>query len=58
MRFYEFAPMPDLVQAKAHSLKQQAKRIQIQQKQQRLRQQREKVAATTAQIAKLQNRSE
>ena len=58
MRFCEFEPMPDLAQTKANSLKQQAKRIQIQQKQQRLQNQREKVADTTAQLAKLQNKSD
>ncbi len=57
MRFYEFAPISDIEQARAKSLKQQAKQIQIKQKQQRLQKQRERAAATAAQITKLQNKS-
>lgn len=57
MRAFEFVLTQDLQQAKTKSLNQQAKRLQIQQKQQRLKKQREKVADTTAQLAKLQNKS-
>jgi hypothetical protein len=57
MRAYEFILGQGLQQAQSNSLKQQARRLQIQQKQQRLRKQREKVADTTAQLAKLQNKS-
>ena len=55
MRAFEFIFRQDLQQTQSNSLKQQAKRLQIRQKQQRLQKQREKVADTTAQLAKLQN---
>ena len=57
MRAFEFIFRQDLQQTQSNSLKQQAKRLQIRQKQQRLQKQREKVADTTAQLAKLQNKS-
>ena len=57
MRAFEFVLTQDLQQAQLQSLNQQAKRLQIRQKQQRLKKQREKVADTTAQLAKLQNKS-
>lgn len=57
MRAFEFIIGQGLQQSQSNNLKQQAKRLQIQQKQQRLRKQREKVADTTAQLAKLQNKS-
>lgn len=57
MRAFEFVLTKDLQQAQLKSLNQQARRLQIQQKQQRLKKQREKVADTTAQLAKLQNKS-
>lgn len=57
MRAFEFVLTQDLQQAQLKSLNQQARRLQIQQKQQRLKKQREKVADTTAQLAKLQNKS-
>ena len=57
MRAFEFIIGQGLQQSQSNNLKQLAKRLQIQQKQQRLRKQREKVADTTAQLAKLQNKS-
>lgn len=55
MRAYEFEKPLTIDQKQDKSLKQQAKRIQIQQAQHRLRKQREKVADTTAQLVKLRN---
>lgn len=46
-----------LQQAQEKSLKQQAKHIDILQKQRRLQKQRNKAAATAQQITKLQNKS-
>ncbi len=57
MRAFEFTQPLTIQQQQDKSLKQQAKRIQIQQKQQCLRKQREKLAATTVQLTKLQNKS-
>ena len=57
MRAFEFTQPLTIQQQQDKSLKQQAKRIQIRQKQQRLNKQREKVATTTAQLTKLQNKS-
>jgi hypothetical protein len=57
MRAFEFVLTQDLQQAQLKSLNQQARRLQIQQKQQRLKKQREKVADTTSQLVKLQNKS-
>ena len=57
MRAYEFEKPLTIQQQKDRSLKQQAQSIQIQQAQRRLQKQREKAAATTAQLAKLQNKS-
>ena len=57
MRAYEFEKPLTIQQAQDKSLKQQAKRIQIQQTQRRLQKQREKAAATTAQLTKIQNKS-
>lgn len=55
MRAYEFEKPLTIDQKQDKSLKQQARRIQIQQAQHRLQKQREKVAATTAQLVKLRN---
>ena len=57
MRAYEFEKPLSIQQTQDKSLKQQAKRIQIRQKQRRLQKQREKAAITTAQLTKLQNKS-
>ena len=57
MRAHEFEAPVSLQQAQEKSLKQQAKRIQIQLKQKRLEKQRSKVADTAQQITKLQNKS-
>ena len=57
MRAYEFEKPLTLKQAQDKSLKQQATRIKIQQKQRRLQKQRERVAATAQQLTKLQNKS-
>ena len=57
MRAHEFEGPVSLQQAQEKSLKQQAKRIQIQLKQNRLQKQRSKVADTAQQITKLQNKS-
>ena len=57
MRAHEFEAPVSLQQAQEKSLKQQAKRIQIQLKQKRLQKQRSKVADTAQQITKLQNKS-
>lgn len=57
MRFSEFEKPYTLQQMQDKSLKQQARRIQIQQAQRRLQKQREKAAASAAQLAKLQNKS-
>ena len=57
MRAYEFEKPLTIQQTQDKILKQQALRIQIQQKQRRLQKQREKAAATTAQLTKLQSKS-
>jgi len=57
MRFYEFSHPLNLQQATDKNLKQQAKRIHIQQKQNRLRKQRKQAADTAQQITKLQDKS-
>lgn len=57
MRAHEFEAPVSLQQAQEKSLKQQAKRIQIQLKQKRLQKQRSKFADTAQQITKLQNKS-
>ena len=57
MRASEFEKPLTLQQAQEKSLKQQAKRIGIQLKQQRLQKQKSRAADTAQQIAKLQNKS-
>lgn len=57
MRLYEFEKPLTAQQAIDKSLKQQAKRIQIRQKQLRLHKQHNQANATAAQITKLQNKS-
>ena len=57
MRASEFEKPLTLQQAQEKSLKQQAKRIEIQLKQQRLQKQKSRAADTAQQIAKLQNKS-
>lgn len=57
MRAYEFEKPMTLQQAQEKGLKQQVKKLQIQQKQARLRKQKERAAATASQITKLQNKS-
>ena len=57
MRASEFEKPLTLQQAQEKSLKQQAKRIEIQMKQQRLQKQKSRAADTAQQIAKLQNKS-
>ena len=57
MRASEFEKPLTLQQAQEKSLKQQAKRIEIQLKQQRLQTQKSRAADTAQQIAKLQNKS-
>ena len=56
MRASEFEKPLTLQQAQEKSLNQQAKRIEIQQKQQRLQKQRSRAAATAQQIVNLQNK--
>lgn len=57
MRASEFEKPLTLQQAQEKSLKQQAKRIEIQLKQQRLQTQKSRAADTAQKIAKLQNKS-
>ena len=57
MRASEFEKPLTLQQAQEKSLKQQASRIQIRLKQNRLQKQKNKAADTEQQIVKLQNRS-
>jgi hypothetical protein len=57
MRAYEFEKPLTIQQAQDKALKQQAARIEIQRKQRRLQKQRERAAATAAQLTKLQNKS-
>ena len=57
MRASEFEKPLTLQQAQEKSLKQQAKRIEIQLKQQRLQTQKSRAADTALQISKLQNKS-
>ena len=57
MRFSEFEKPLTLQQTQDKSLKQQAKRIQIRQKQLRLQKQHQQANATAAQLTKLQNKS-
>lgn len=57
MRAYEFEKPLTIQQTQEKGLKQQARRIQIQQTQARLRKQKERAAATANQITKLQNKS-
>ena len=57
MRAYEFEKPLTIQQSQEKGLKQQVKRLQIQQKQARLRKQKEQAAATASQITKLQNKS-
>lgn len=57
MRAFEFEKPLTIQQAKEKSLKQQAKRIEVQLKQQRLQKQKSRAADTAQQIAKLQNKS-
>ena len=57
MRASEFEKPLTLQQSQEKSLKQQAKRIEIQLKQQRLQKQKSRAADTAQQIAKLQNKS-
>ena len=57
MRASEFEKPLTLQQAQEKSLKQQAKRIEVQLKQQRLQKQKSRAADTAQQIAKLQNKS-
>lgn len=57
MRASEFEKPLTLQQAQEKSLKQQAKRIEIQLKQQRLQTQKSRAADTAQQIAKLKNKS-
>jgi hypothetical protein len=57
MRASEFEKPLSLQQAQDKSLKQQAKRIEIQLKQKRLQKQKSRAADTAQQITKLQNKS-
>ena len=57
MRAFEFEKPLTIQQAKEKSLKQQAKRIEVQLKQNRLQKQKSRVADTAQQIIKLQNKS-
>ena len=57
MRAHEFENPLTIQQAKEKSLKQQAKHIDIQLKQNRLRKQKSRAADTALQISKLQNKS-
>ena len=57
MRAYEFEKPLTLLQTQEKSLKQQAARIQIKQKQLRLQKQRKQANDTAAQLTKLQNKS-
>ena len=57
MRASEFEKPLTLQQAQEKSLKQQAKRIGIQLKQQRLQKQKSRATDTAKQITKLQNKS-
>jgi hypothetical protein len=57
MRAFEFEKPLTLQQAQEKSLKQQVRRLQIQQKQQRLHKQRNRAAITAQQIVNLQNKS-
>jgi hypothetical protein len=57
MRAFEFEKPLTLQQAKEKSLKQQAKRIEIKLKQQRLQKQKSRATDTAQQITKLQNKS-
>jgi len=57
MRFYEFSHPLNIQQLTDKNLKQQARRIQIQQKQNRLRKQRKQAADTAQQRTKLQDKS-
>ena len=57
MRAFEFEKPLTIQQAKEKSLKQQAKRIEVQLKQNRLQKQKSRSADTAQQIAKLQNKS-
>jgi hypothetical protein len=57
MRASEFEKPLTFQQAQEKSLKQQAKRIEIQLKQQRLQKQKSRVADIAQQIIKLQNKS-
>ena len=56
MRAFEFEKPLTLQQAQEKSLKQQAKRIEIQLKQQRLQKQKSRATDTAQQIPKLQNK--
>ena len=57
MRASEFEKPLTLQQAQEKSLKQQAKRIEVQLKQNRLQKQKSRAADTAQQIAKIQNKS-
>lgn len=57
MRAFEFEKPLTFQQVKDKSLKQQAKRIEIQLKQNRLQKQKSRAADTAQQITKLQNKS-
>jgi hypothetical protein len=57
MRAFEFEKLLTFQQAKEKSLKQQAKRIEVQLKQNRLQKQKSRAADTAQQITKLQNTS-
>ena len=57
MRAHEFEKPLKLQQAQDKSLKQQAKRIEVQLKQNRLQKQKNMAADTARQITKLQNKS-
>lgn len=57
MRASEFEKPITLQQAQEKSLKQQANRLQIRLKQNRLQKQKSKIADTAQQISKLQNKS-
>jgi hypothetical protein len=57
MREFEFEKPLSLHQAQEKSLKQQANRLQIRLKQNRLQKQKSKAAHTAQQIVKLQNKS-
>ena len=57
MRAFEFEKPHTLQQAQEKSLKQQAKRIELQLKQQRLQKQKSRATDTAKQISKLQNKS-